>query len=297
LAIAHYLALEGHETLEPLYESVRRGESVSPQHFATTVRDVLENDSGAFRDQLHRATQTNEPNRSAVLARVIADVAHSKRWSEITLIDVGCSMGLNLYPDLVTIAASDDGRDATLVTECRSVGWDAPPVPAVTRRIGIDANPLSVHRPDDVRWLEACLWPEEPRRFRRFRALVATATTWPEPEFIAGDAIEALDRTLRDVTGPCVILNSWVLAYLSPSQRREYRSVIDRWLSAHDELAWITFEHPALNTDLGLPSASAPTEWAGATAINLTTSDSPSRGWGWCHPHGHWFSVASGPNA
>ncbi|MBU6234148.1 MAG: DUF2332 family protein, partial [Acidobacteria bacterium] len=146
LAIAHFLALEGHPTLGPLYEAVRQGVAVAPATFASSVCDVLENDPEAFRRELHRSTQTNEPNRSAVLSKVIADVAATHRWSTITLIDVGCSMGLNLFPDLVTVRAVDDGRDATLVTECRSGDEQPTPVPRVARRIGIDIQPLSIHR-------------------------------------------------------------------------------------------------------------------------------------------------------
>ena len=297
LAIAHYLALEGHTTLAPLYEAVRRGEPVTPSHFARTVRDVVDHDTDLFRRELHRSTQTNEPNRSAVLAAVVADVATRAGWSTLTLIDVGCSMGLNLFPDLVRRASVDDGQDDTLVSECRSAGWTAPPVPHITRRIGIDAQPLSVQNEDDVRWLEACLWPEEPRRGRRFRAIVAAATKWPAPEFITGDAVAALATTLDTVTGPCVIMNSWVLAYLSPAQRRDYRAVIDTYRATHPDVAWITFEHPAVNGDLLFPPVETPVEWAGATAVTVTTGTAPSRHWGWCHPHGHWFSVASGPKA
>ena len=82
---------------------------MAPSHFARTVRDVVDHDTDLFRRELHRSTQTNEPNRSAVLAAVVGDVATRAGWSTLTLIDVGCSMGLNLFPDLVRRASVDDG--------------------------------------------------------------------------------------------------------------------------------------------------------------------------------------------
>ena len=297
LAILHYLALGGHLTLGPLYDDIRSERPVASDAFVTTVLNVVEQTPELIREHLSRSTQTNEPNRSAVLAKVIADVAHREGWSEITLIDVGCSMGLNLYPDLVTIRESDDGHDATLVTTCRSDGFIEHPVPTVTRRIGIDENPLSPHNLDDVRWLEACLWPEEPRRFRRFAALVAAAREWPEPQRLKGDARAALEDVLHTTSGPVVVLNSWVLAYLRPEERAAYRAMLDEEFARRGELAWITFEHPSMNEQLGFPPVVAPTEWAGATVVTVTTSSQPSTHWGWCHPHGHWFSLASGPKA
>jgi len=297
LAILHYLALNDHPILGPLYNAVRHEQPVDAHEFAATVIDVLESDTALVRAELHRSTQTNEPNRSAVLARVIADVTRREGWPQITLIDVGCSMGLNLYPDLVTIAAHDDGNDATLVTTCRGHDFVPSPVPPVTRRIGIDENPLNPHDDDDVRWLEACLWPEEPRRFRRFSALVSAARAWPEPERLRGDARTTLDTVLASTTGPVVVLNSWVLAYLRPEERAAYRDMLDRHFATRGDIAWITFEHPSMNHQLGFPTVETPTEWAGATVVTVTTSTQPSTHWGWCHPHGHWFSVASGPKA
>ena len=297
LAILHYLALCGHPVLGPLYDAVRRDQPVAVADFVDPVMAVLESEPHLIRTHLTRSTQTNEPNRSAVLARVVADVAHREGWTETTLIDVGCSMGLNLYPDLVTILETDDGHDATLVTTCRIPNFVPSVMPSITRRIGIDENPLDPRNDDDVRWLEACLWPEESRRFRRFSALVDAARHWPEPERLRGDALAALNDVLATTSGPVVVLNSWVLAYLRPEERRAYRSMLDRHFGVRPDLAWITFEHPSMNEHLGFPSAVTPTEWAGATVVTVTTSSQPSTHWGWCHPHGHWFSVASGPKA
>ena len=297
LAILHYVALRGHPTLAPLYDDVRQGREVEVEHFVSTVLAALHAEPELVRRELHRSTQTNEPNRSAVLARVIGDVAASEGWMHINLIDVGCSMGLNLYPDFVRIADRDDGEPSTLVSECRTPGYQPSRVPVIEQRIGIDANPLDPRRSDDVLWLEACIWPEESRRFERFAAIVAQAQTWPEPERIQGDAVDTLDHVLFGVSGPTVVVNSWILAYLRPEERSRYREMLDRHFATRDDLAWIAFEHPSLNEALGFDAARPPVDYFGSTAVTVTTSNRPSTHWGWCHPHGHWFSVASGPKA
>jgi hypothetical protein len=199
LAIIHYLALSGHEVLGPLYQSVREGRITDWATAAATVSEVVSRDAILIEQQLHRSTQTNEPNRSAVLSRVIADTAHRKSWDRITLIDVGCSMGLNLYPDLVSVSDRDTGDPALLVTTNRSRDFMSSPMPEITRRVGIDLNPLSPRDADDVAWLEACIWPEEPRRFARFAALVEQTATWPTPEVIQGHATTVLNQLLGEL--------------------------------------------------------------------------------------------------
>ena len=45
--------------------------------------------------------------------------------------------------------------------------------PPVAWRAGIDLSPVDLRDPDDVRWLRACLWPDQRARHERFDAAVA----------------------------------------------------------------------------------------------------------------------------
>ena len=67
------------------------------------------------------------------------------------------------------------------------------------------------------------------------------------PEVRAGDAVEGLADTVAVVAGRGhpIVLNSWVLNYLSDAQRRAYVAELDR-LGASGDLSWIYAEMPAL---------------------------------------------------
>ena len=297
LAILHLAALRGDETLTPLYESLNRGEIIDTEAFARTVVHYLEHHVEVVRAELDRMTQTNEVNRTAVLATVISDVARQLGHDEITLVDVGCSMGLNLFPDQVTIAKTDDGNPATLVTQCLSEGFVRSRVPRITRRIGVDQNLLSASDPEDVLWLKACLWPEERRRVQRFDAILAALPNWPKPEFRSGDAIGQVRQLLEEIGDePVYLINSWVLYYFTDEDRVAWRALIDEY-RAKRTIVWISFEHELMGLTLKFPHVPEPAPRKGATQVVVTSSAQDSTHWGWCHPHGHWFSVASGPKA
>ena len=47
--------------------------------------------------------------------------------------------------------------------------------PPVAWRAGIDLSPVDLRDPDDVRWLRACVWPDQRARHERFEAALAVA--------------------------------------------------------------------------------------------------------------------------
>ena len=297
LAILHYLALRGHDVLAPLYNELHLGHAVDPKAFASAVVAVLEANPELVRAQLHRSTQTNEPNRSAVLSAVIGDVARTYGHAQITLIDVGTSMGFNLYPDLIRVSEQETGDDATLISNCLTPNFTRSAVPSVGRRVGLDQNLLYPDNVDDVAWLQACLWPEESRRLRRFRALLDQMKHWPEVIRREGNALDLIDVELTYDDTPTYVINSWVLAYFSLEERARWRATMDVHFAQREDLVWISMEHPSINESLGFPEAPKTSPRPGASEIVVTTSWSPSTHWGWTHPHGHWFSVDSGPKA
>ncbi len=297
LAILHFLALTGHPVLGPIYKELHEGRPVVPAAFASSVVAVLETDPELVRRELWRSTQTNEPNRSATLSAVIGDVAHTLGHGQITLIDVGTSMGFNLFPDLVTVAATDRGDDAVLVTECFTPNFVRASVPLIGRRVGIDQNLLLPSNADDVAWLTACLWPEESRRLRRFTSLLEQMKNWPEPIRVAGNAVDLIDFEVTFDETPTYVINSWVLAYFSLEERTQWRDTMDYHFAEREDLVWISMEHPSINNSLRFPEAPKTAPRPGASEIVVTSSVRPSTHWGWTHPHGHWFSVDSGPKA
>ncbi len=49
--------------------------------------------------------------------------------------------------------------------------------PLVGARIGLDRSPIDLTDPDAARWLEACVWPDQPDRFHRLQAAIGLAQT------------------------------------------------------------------------------------------------------------------------
>ncbi|MER7753846.1 DUF2332 family protein [Kitasatospora sp. NPDC097643] len=90
-----------------------------------------------------RTQKTNEAGRWATLLPLLASLPQP-----LALIEVRASAGLCLYSDRYRY------RRASEV-----VG----PMPEVVWRAGTDLNPVDVRAEDDMRWLEALVWPEQTR--------------------------------------------------------------------------------------------------------------------------------------
>lgn len=213
---------------------------------------------------LARLTQTNEPGRCATLLPLLAALPQP-----LALLEVGASAGLCLYPDRYRYRYGDHpvlGEPDAPVLDCTVTGPVPIPttLPHVVWRAGIDLDPLDVRDPDDVRWLEALIWPEHDHRRARLAAAVEIAGTEP-PHLVTGDLTEhvtALAATApRDAT--LVIFHSAVLAYLDTESRAAFVDTV-RGLGAR----WIANEGP------GALPVTAPPSPDPTRALFLVTLDS-----------------------
>ncbi|WP_130176455.1 DUF2332 domain-containing protein [Cryobacterium sp. SO1] len=184
-----------------------------------------------------RSTQTNEPRRLTAIMPVLAGIG-----PELALLEVGASAGLCLYPDRYSYDYSGcrvdpvDGPSSVLLT----AGTTGPvPLPAhppeVVWRAGLDLNPLDVNDPDDVRWLQTLVWPEQTERRGRLDAALAIARRDP-PLLARGDAVVDLQSlvALAPAGVPLVIVSPAVLVYLAPEQRTAFARTVTglgRWIS------------------------------------------------------------------
>ena len=110
-----------------------------------------------------RRVQTNETSRAVawLWPAALAGCADGRR--PLTLLDVGCSAGLNLAGDRLPATWTDAAGAAIPVA--RSA--------AIAGRYGFDLQPLDVGRADDFGWLRACVWPGENARLGRLDAAAA----------------------------------------------------------------------------------------------------------------------------
>ncbi|MFF5078114.1 DUF2332 domain-containing protein [Actinoplanes sp. NPDC000266] len=215
----------------------------SPSAFAAFVRSHW---PAVQRELLSRATQTNEINRCALLLPVLAALPQP-----LALLEVGCSAGLNLYPDRYSYAYGPHhvGTSGPLLS-CAATGAPLPAeLPTVVWRAGIDLNPLDVTKPADLAWLDALIWPEHGERRTRLREAAAIAAADP-PDLIRGDLVDHLPGLAwsapRDAT--LVVFHTSVLYQVPDETRRQFTSLAGS-LPGH----WIAVEDPEVLVYPDLP--------------------------------------------
>ncbi len=235
---------------------------------------------------LKRSTQTNEPGRCAVLLPVLASLPQP-----LALLEVGASAGLCLYPDAYAYRYRGEdqivrsvGDPASLVQlPCRLSGPVPIPdhVPHVVWRAGLDLNPLDVFNDEDIRWLQALIWPEHHERQQRLHAAVTIARGDP-PLLARGDLLTDLSALAAQAPpdATLVIFHSAVLTYVPPAERPTFIRAVRR-LPGH----WVSNEGDGVLPGL----TTKPVSHGGPDLFLLTLDGNPV---GRCDPHGnslHWL--------
>jgi hypothetical protein len=150
----------------------------------------------------------------------------------LALIEVGASAGLCLLPDRY---AYDYGGTivgdptAPLRLACQPHG----PVPIPTRlpevvwRRGIDLAPIDLNDPDAVRWLECCVWPDQPQRLARLQATVELARADP-PVVVRGDLLELVGPVVAQAPADAtvVVFHAATLVYLPEPGRQRFAQLM-----------------------------------------------------------------------
>ncbi len=179
----------------------------------------------AFAIVMARRTQTNEPARCATLIPLLALLP-----PPLALLEVGASAGLCLLPDRYAydygghVIGPTRGESGAPLFHCRTN--DATPLPRrnieVVWRAGLDLNPLNVANDEDVRWLQALVWPGEGERTRLLGEAIAVARRDP-PRVMKGDLrrdVKAVaERAPKDAT--LVVFHTAVLAYVREAADRD----------------------------------------------------------------------------
>ena len=302
LAAMHYLVLQHQNTaLSRRYPSVtgvphvasldRNGLAADLHEFCSTYSDEL----------IHlirtRHTQTNDVSRSALLRLALA---HQPIIENSTLIDVGCSAGLNLHLDSYhcTYTAENgswttSGGDTAAPDLRCSVRAEAPPdieIGTFSRRLGFDPHPIDVDT-DDAMWLLACVWPDQLDRIERLKEAVAWAKANPV-DLRTADALAALTEIEAMQDDHLTIVNSWVLSYLSLDDQHSYRQRLEA-LGRRRHLTWVYLEQPSttptLQHDEQIARDPQRSELTAVTRIDWNNGVSHVRHLGTMHPHGYWF--------
>jgi hypothetical protein len=236
-----------------------------------------------------------------VLYPAIADAARRAGASQVGLVDVGCSAGLNLNVDRAGITNGNGhvlGDPASpLQLTCDATGAQKVPesaIPTVVARVGVDLNPVDVRDPDDARWLHACLWPDQPERVARLNAAITLAESAP-PTLLQGDAVDVLPDAFARVPDDAlpVVTPPWALSYFPLESRLRFLRRLDEAAKSRP-VAWVSAEGvgiapavPTLGDDRGAPHS----------VVGLAIFERASlraQAVGRCHPHGRWLEWLGG---
>lgn len=242
-----------------------------------------------------RNTQTNEVGRSAQFLPAFGLL--DAECGSLSHIDVGASAGLNLawpkFEYLYTPGNTLLGGPSAVRLECSTRG--TPPLPSrlpeLAGAVGLDIAPIDVADDDAVRWLEACVWPDQRDRFERLVAAIEIARANP-PDVRRGDAIRDVGALVHELVsrtgGHPVITTSWVLSYFSEDEQRRFVDALDD-VGRQRDLSWVVAESPAQTTGLPIPTSAEP---EGLTVLSLVRWRSGRRSvhrLATTHPHGFWL--------
>ncbi len=201
---------------------------------------LFKNPSVILRNFLReRNLQTNEVSRGVLW--LIPAILLTCRTANlpITLVDLGCSAGLNLVSDTQpwrwkvidgpdrTLNVSDGSTplmtmwlDFGVESEAeRTMQPGEQPKLNVAKRIGYDLNPPNTSDPADVLALRACVWGDQKVRLERLdRALETFQSAVPTPQIHANNILD-VTRNLHEQIAPetklLVVYNSSVTMYMT----------------------------------------------------------------------------------
>lgn len=254
LAAFHYTAIEfPDDEIATIYPSVNPdAHKIVDECSDRELEGIFLRCFSTYKSRIHellstRALQTNEVNRSCAWRYALhsCPLPMDRPYS---LVELGSSAGLNLSWDHYRMAfithgdplsmarrlacrllpalplSSDIEENNTFLMDLATSLNDIKNLPQPpVHRIGIDQHPLNANDPEDARWLQACVWPEQSIRFGRMNGAIEDAKDYP-PNVVQGDyRTDLVDVISKHIPHDhdLVVLSSWALAYASRQEREE----------------------------------------------------------------------------
>jgi hypothetical protein len=241
-------------------ELLREPDDELAAYYPTAGGDRAADDAAAARARalLRRAARAaggdarhppHADQRDRALLALLPAVRLRRGRRPLAQIEIGASAGLNGLWD--HYAYDYDGRAAgeagsPLQIACELVGPVVPPLepPPVAWRAGIDRSPVDLRDEADVRWLRACLWPDQATRHARLEAALQVAREHGPVEIHRGDALELLPAsstrrpTTRSSASSTPRRSSTSATRRSPSCGGCSRSATSRGSAARRRACW-----------------------------------------------------------
>ena len=214
------------------------------------ARAVLQARSAELAEALDVAPQTNEPGRSAALLAGALHAVRRSGLSQLRLLEVGASGGLNLLLDGFRFEGADwscGPAGSPLVLRDPVVGPVRLPLPAwsVVDRRGCDLAPVDVSTAQGRLHLRSFVWPDHVARFRRLDAALQVAATSAPVQVDRATAGAWLEERLGDRREPSVLTVVWqsITRMYWPAEEVERVRQAVRGAGARMPLAHVSMEY------------------------------------------------------
>ena len=238
-----------------------------------------------------RSTQTNEVGRCAQFVAPMTLLNHEV--GTLAHIDVGTSAGLNLLINDYAYDYATSGQvggPSAVTIQCATRG-EFPQInqlPEISWSIGLDTSPIDVHDQQAVRWLEACVWPDQQDRFDRLVNAIKIAQL-AKIRIVTGDAVSSIRKLVSEASefGHPTLTTSWVMNYLTHNDRIAFVHELNE-IARDIDLSWIIAESP--KETAGLPVNANNDEFM--TVLSLVSwrnGHRTSQRLAVTHPHGYWI--------
>ncbi|MBK3494231.1 DUF2332 domain-containing protein [Viridibacillus sp. YIM B01967] len=211
-ASVHYL-LETSESIELMsfyksFESNTRNPNEAFPYFKNFCLEHEEMLISLFQTKL---VQTNEVRRCAYLYPIFTEI-YARHHKPLALIEIGTSAGLQLgldqyayqYNEGMVVGKTNSKVLLTSDNKGTALPGSIKEIPLVSNRIGIDLHTNDLNNVEDVKWLQALIWPEHTERRTLFNAATEVVQDL-EIELIDGNAVELLEEIVQKISPNSII--------------------------------------------------------------------------------------------
>ncbi|MPY78561.1 MAG: DUF2332 family protein [Actinophytocola sp.] len=253
LAVAHRLLQA--DPIHPLtryYPTLGGFDGVDAETWPMFRTFLLERADRARALLASRVVRNNDVQRAALLYPALSAVAKQAKGT-IGLIEVGACAGLLLGLDKFGYRYHcDDGVQHTAGPTKAAVGLHCAVAGpgfggprkklSLGERVGLDPAPVDLADEDELAWLDACIWADQPERVRLLRTAAAAQGKNP-PDVVAGDGAADLASVAERLPSdaPLVVMNSNTMPHMGEQGRATYVAALAA-LAEQRPLWWVSHE-------------------------------------------------------
>ncbi len=229
LAAVHYLLATNEDELTGFYPSFTTTSKPTDHVYPVFKKFVL-----SYLDELKvimqaKLVQTNEIRRCAYLYPMMTEI-YAKHQKPLAFLEIGASAGLQLGMDQYNytynrkLSVINSASDLVLTSD--NQGEELPHSISnsivVGQRIGIDLHPIDVHNEEELRWLQALIWPEHHER-RSILNKAIPILKGLDIQLLRGDAINVIKEisSTIDQQAILVVYHTHVANQIPIALRRE----------------------------------------------------------------------------